>query len=194
MTDESQREEILVNVTPREVRAALLENGILQEVHIERAARRGLTSNIYKGKVSRVLPGMQAAFIDIGLERSGFLHASDIANGKSPDAVNEPTADIRELVREGAEILVQVVKDPLGSKGARLSTFITLPSRYLVLLPDGAGVGISSRIEDEEERDRLRDLLGKMLEASDGTGGVIVRTAAEGAPEEALRADLGFVQ
>ena len=194
MTDESQREEILVNVTPREVRAALLENGILQEVHIERAARRGLTSNIYKGKVSRVLPGMQAAFIDIGLERSGFLHASDIANGKSPDAVNEPTADIRELVREGAEILVQVVKDPLGSKGARLSTFITLPSRYLVLLPDGAGVGISSRIEDEEERDRLRDLLGKMLDASDGTGGVIVRTAAEGAPEEALRADLGFLQ
>ena len=115
MTDESQREEILVNVTPREVRAALLENGILQEVHIERAARRGLISNIYMGKVSRVLPGMQAAFVDIGLERSGFLHASDIANGKSPGVANEPTADIRELVREGAEILVQVVKDPLGS-------------------------------------------------------------------------------
>jgi ribonuclease G len=99
MTDESQREEILVNVTPREVRAALLENGILQEVHIERAARRGIISNIYKGKVSRVLPGMQAAFIDIGLERTGFLHASDIANGKSPDAVEEATPDIRELVR-----------------------------------------------------------------------------------------------
>ena len=129
MTDDSQREEILVNVTPREVRAALLENGILQEVHIERAARRGLISNIYKGKVSRVLPGMQAAFVDIGLDRTGFLHASDIANGKSPDANGEGTPDIRELIREGSEVLVQVVKDPLGTKGARLSTFLTLPSR-----------------------------------------------------------------
>jgi len=194
MTDESQREEILVNVTPREVRAALLENGILQEVHIERAARRGIISNIYKGKVSRVLPGMQAAFIDIGLERTGFLHASDIANGKSPDAVEEVTPDIRELVREGSEVVVQVLKDPLGSKGARLSTFITLPSRYLVLLPEGSGIGISARIEDEEERERLRAMLDEMLQGLDHPGGIIVRTAAEGAPLEALRADLGFLQ
>jgi ribonuclease G len=193
MTDDSQREDILVNVTPREVRAALLENGILQEVHIERAARRGLISNIYKGKVSRVLPGMQAAFIDIGLDRTGFLHASDISNGKSPDAVDDGTPDIRELIREGSEVLVQVVKDPLGTKGARLSTFMTLPSRYLVLLPEGGGVGISARIEDEEERERLRDMLGDMLDGLDNPGGVIVRTAAEGAPAEALRADLGFL-
>jgi ribonuclease G len=194
MTDESQREEILVNVTPREVRAALLENGILQEVHIERAARRGIISNIYKGKVSRVLPGMQAAFIDIGLERTGFLHASDIANGKSPDAVEEATPDIRELVREGSEVVVQVVKDPLGSKGARLSTFIALPSRYLVLLPAGSGVGISARIEDDEERERLRAMLDEMLQGLDSPGGIIVRTAAEGAHPEALRADLGFLR
>jgi ribonuclease G len=194
MTDESQREEILVNVTPREVRAALLENGILQEVHIERAARRGIISNIYKGKVSRVLPGMQAAFIDIGLERTGFLHASDIANGKSPDAVEEATPDIRELVREGSEVVVQVVKDPLGSKGARLSTFITLPSRYLVLLPAGSGVGISARIEDEKERERLRSMLDEMLQGLDSPGGIIVRTAAEGAHPEALQADLGFLR
>ena len=193
MTDDSQREEILVNVTPREVRAALLENGILQEVHIERAARRGLISNIYKGKVSRVLPGMQAAFVDIGLDRTGFLHASDIANGKSPDANDEGTPDIRELIREGSEVLVQVVKDPLGTKGARLSTFMTLPSRYLVLLPEGSGVGISARIEDEAERDRLREMLHDMLDGLDSPGGVIVRTAAEDAPAEALRADLGFL-
>ena len=194
MTDESQREEILVNITPREVRAALLENGVLQEVHVERAARRGLISNVYKGKVSRVLPGMQAAFVDVGLQRTAFLHASDIANGHSPESNSEPTADIRDLVREGQELLVQVVKDPIGSKGARLSTFITLPSRFLVLLPSGSGVGVSARIEDDEERDRLRDIVGDLLDAGDEAGGVIVRTAAEGAPAEALRADLSFLR
>jgi ribonuclease G len=194
MTDEAQREDILVNVTPREVRAALLENGILQEVHIERAARRGLISNIYKGKVSRVLPGMQAAFIDVGLDRTGFLHASDIANGSSPDAGDEPTRDIRELIREGSEVIVQVVKNPLGTKGARLTTFITLPSRYLVLLPSGSGTGVSARIENEEERERLRSMLGDMLEESEDTAGVIVRTAAEGASAEAMRADLSFLR
>ena len=193
MTDESQREDILVNVTPREVRAALLENGILQEVQIERAARRGLISNIYKGKVSRVLPGMQAAFVDLGLARTAFLHASDIANGKGPGTNGEAIPDIRELISEGAEVLVQVVKNPLGSKGARLSTFITLPSRYLVWLPDGSGVGVSARIEDEEERERLRGLLEGILGGLDDPGGVIVRTAAEGAPLEALRADLSFL-
>ncbi len=194
MTDESQREEILVNVTPREVRAALLENGILQEVHIERAARRGLVSNIYKGKVSRVLPGMQAAFIDIGLERTGFLHASDIANGSSPNAEDKATPDIRELIREGSEVVVQVVKNPIGTKGARLSTFITLPSRFLVLLPGGDGVGVSARIEDDEERERLRTMLEEMLADMENPGGVIIRTAAEGATAEDLQTDLEFLR
>jgi ribonuclease G len=193
MPDESQREEILVNVTSNEVRAALLENGILQEVYIERAARRGLISNIYKGRVSRVLPGMQAAFIDIGLERTAFLHASDIVRQPiAQDGEDEiPLPDIRELVHEGGDVLVQVVKDPLGNKGARLTTFITLPSRFLVLLPDGDSVGVSARIEDDDERERLRRFFEQLLADSDC--GVIVRTAAEGASDDALRADLKFL-
>ena len=193
--------EILVNVSPREVRAALVENGVLQEMFLERANRRGLISNIYKGRVSRVLPGMQAAFVDIGLERTAFLHASDIVhpavgeNGKPDEPVDDEvrTPDIQALVSEGGEILVQVLKDPLGTKGARLTTFITIPSRYLVYMPKGRGVGISARIEDEAERLRLRDAANLFL-ASDETGGYIVRTAAEGATPDALRADMMFLQ
>ena len=191
MTDESLKEEILINVTPSEVRAALLENGVLQEVSIERAERRGLISNIYKGRVLRVLPGMQAAFIDIGLERTAFLHASDIAKprvSESEDAV----PNIRELVREGDEIMVQVVKDPLGNKGARLTTYITLPSRHLVLLPRSDTVGISARIEDEEERDRLRTMVEELLAENELEFGAIVRTVAEGADRDALAADLRY--
>ncbi len=196
MTDESPKEEILVNVTPREVRAALLENGVLQEVYIERASRRGLISNIYKGKVSRVLPGMQAAFVDIGLERTAFLHASDIVRGnRSADNNGEDAvADIRGLIREGEEVLVQVVKDPLGSKGARLTTFITLPSRFLVFLPTGTGVGVSARIENDAERVRLREELDGLLDGDEQSGGVIVRTVAEGASRDTLRADLEFLR
>ena len=196
MTDESPKEEILVNVTPREVRAALLENGILQEVYIERASRRGLISNIYKGKVSRVLPGMQAAFVDIGLERTAFLHASDIVRGnRSADNNGEDAvADLRGLIREGEEVLVQVVKDPLGSKGARLTTFITLPSRFLVFLPTGPGVGVSARIENDAERVRLREELDGLLDGDEQSGGVIVRTVAEGASRDTLRADLEFLR
>jgi len=193
MTDESPKEEILINVTPSEVRAALLENGVVQEVHIERAARRGVISNIYNGRVSRVLPGMQAAFIDIGLQRTAFLHVSDITrpqNGE-PDEVDLP--NIRDLVKEGEDVLVQVVKDPLGNKGARLTTFITLPSRYLVLLPEGDSVGISARIEDEEERERLREVVEGLLDDSGLECGAIVRTVAEGAGSDELRADLKFL-
>jgi ribonuclease G len=196
MTEESPKEEILINVTPREVRAALLENGILQEVTVERAARRGLISNIYKGKVSRVLPGMQAAFVEIGLARTAFLHASDIV-GKGPGSNgngDHEGPDIRELVREGNEVLVQVVKDPLGTKGARLTTYITLPSRFLVLLPMGEGVGISARIEDEDERERLKSELLDIVDTDGNSGGVIVRTAAEGVSRDALRADLAFLR
>ena len=183
--------EILVNVSPREVRAAVVENGVVQEVHIERANHRGLIGNIYKGKASRVLPGMQAAFVDLGLARTGFLHASDIANGRQGNADTE-AVDIRELVGEGQELLVQVLKDPLGSKGARLTTFVTFPSRYLVYLPRGNGVGISTRIEDEEEKQRLKDLLETMMDDQQ-KGGFIVRTAAEGADFDALRADMMFL-
>jgi len=193
--------EILVNVSPREVRAVLVENGVLQEIIIERGNRLGLISNIYKGRVSRVLPGMQAAFIDIGLERTAFLHVADIAqsvvaeNGvhAQDDANPVQTDDIHELVSEGSEILVQVVKDPLGTKGARLTTFVTIPSRYLVYMPKGHGVGISARIEDEAERQRLRETV-TMFASSETSGGYIVRTAAEGASAEALRADMLFLE
>ncbi|MBU2675582.1 MAG: ribonuclease G [Gammaproteobacteria bacterium] len=191
MTDESLKEEILINVTPNEVRAALLENGVLQEVYIERAARRGLISNIYKGRVLRVLPGMQAAFMDIGLERTAFLHASDIAANREKNAADE-VANIRDLVREGDEIMVQVLKDPLGNKGARLTTFITLPSRHLVLLPCSDTIGISSRIEDEDERERLRHIVEEILAERDLDCGAIVRTVAEGMDKEALVHDLKY--
>jgi ribonuclease G len=191
MNDDSLKEEILINVTPSEVRAALLENGVLQEVHVERAARRGLISNIYKGRVLRVLPGMQAAFVDIGLQRTAFLHASDIATAAPADEGSE-APNIRELVREGDEIMVQVVKDPLGNKGARLTTYITLPSRNLVLLPRSDTIGISARIEDETERDRLRGLVEELLSDNELQCGAIVRTMAEGMDKEALAADLRY--
>jgi ribonuclease G len=197
--------EILVNAAPRETRAALLENGALQELFIERASRRGLVSNLYKGRVSRVLPGMQAAFLEIGLARTAFLHVADIL-GPPPDPGNDANeqreapgqTDIRTLVREGDELLVQVVKDPLGTKGARLSTHVSLPSRYLVFMPRGSRVGVSSRIESEAERNRLRELVGTLAEEgvrNGGTkGGYIVRTAALGAELPALHADMLFLQ
>ena len=187
-------EEILINVTPREVRAALIENGILQEVMIERASRRGLISNIYKGRVTRVLPGMQAAFVDLGLERTAFLHASDIARNpheEAPDRESEP--NIVDSVQEGGELLVQVLKDPLGGKGARLTTYVTIPSRFLVMMPHSSGVGVSARIEDPAERERLRSLV-ESVSGQPPTAGFIVRTAAEGASFEALRADMIFLR
>ena len=193
MTDESTKEEILINVTPSEVRAALLENGVLQEVFVERAARRGLISNIYKGRVSRVLPGMQAAFVDIGLERTAFLHASDIAKTGDRDQGEDDLPNISRLVREGEELLVQVVKDPLGNKGARLTTFVTLPARHLVLLPKSTGVGVSARIDDDGERERLRALVTDLMSECELGCGAIVRTVADGVDRDALRADLEYL-
>jgi ribonuclease G len=187
--------EILVNASAHEARAAVVENGVLQEVFLERASRRGLISNIYKGRVSRVLPGMQAAFIEIGLERTAFLHASDILDSRHIETGIEPprSENIRALVAEGNEILVQVVKDPLGTKGARLTTYITLPSRYLVYMPQSRGVGVSARIEAEGERERLRAAVQAGIETEENAG-YIVRTAAEDAPSEALRADMQYLR
>jgi ribonuclease G len=184
-------EEILINVTPRETRVALVENGVLQEVLIERTRRRGLVGNIYKGRVCRVLPGMQAAFVEIGLERAAFLHASDILPRDPEGAAN--TGTINELLREGQEVAVQVVKDPLGTKGARLTMQITIPSRFLVFIPGASTVGISQKIEDEAERIRLRDMIQLFMSEQD-EGGYIARTAAEGASAEALRADMIFLR
>jgi ribonuclease G len=187
--------EILFNASIHEARAAVIENGVLYEVYLERVSRRGLISNIYKGRVSRVLPGMQAAFIEIGLERTAFLHASDIFDPRHEGTgIEAPrTENIRTLVAEGNEILVQVVKDPLGTKGARLTTYITLPSRHLVYMPQGRGVGVSARIEDECERERLRAAVRAGVEP-DENAGYIVRTAAEDAPPEALRADMIYLR
>ena len=195
-------EELLVNVTPRETRVAVVENGMLQELHIERGSQRGVVGNIYKGKVQRVMPGMQAAFVDIGLERAAFLHANDIFRsaqldaGESEDAPTTAPVQVQipitELLRDGAEIVVQVVKDPIGSKGARLTTQISIPSRYMVLLPRSRVLGISARIEDEEERTRLKSLMTELAPPG-GMFGYIVRTNAEGQPAEALAEDLAYL-
>ena len=236
--------ELLINVTPSETRVALIENGMLQEVFVERVKRRGLVGNIFKGRVSRVLPGMQAAFVDIGLERAAFLHASDIAlasrrhtgraerpasepivqpvdpeaSDRPPSSLDpepgypEPEIGITELVSEGQVVLVQVVKEPLGTKGARLTTHVSIPSCFLVYMPDANTAGVSHRIEDEQERQRLRRIVRRFQRGIDENvspnqepqeheadpaaavpGGFIARTAAEGAPEEVLIADMAFL-
>ncbi|MGV2870471.1 ribonuclease G [Colwellia sp. E150_009] len=182
--------ELLINVTPSETRVALIEHGSLQEVHIEREAKRGIVSNIYLGKVIRVLPGMQAAFIDIGLDKAAFLHASDINSKLILNEETEQVPDIRALVHEGQHLMVQVVKDPLGSKGARLTTDITIASRYLVLMPHASHAGISQRIEDIEERKRLKKIVSPYC---DDQQGFIVRTAGEGAGTEELKHDAEFL-
>ncbi|MEJ1380964.1 MAG: ribonuclease G [Candidatus Sedimenticola sp. (ex Thyasira tokunagai)] len=184
-------EEILVNVTPPETRVAVIENGVVQEIIIERALRRGLVGNIYKGKVCRVLPGMQAAFVEMGLERAAFLHASDISiqNGNT----EERDINISELVQEGREVVVQVVKDPLGTKGARLTTNLSIPSRYLVFMPSLTSPGISQKIEDEEERKRLRAIIEEFTSDSILVGNFIARTAAEGMSLETLKTDMRFL-
>ena len=221
--------ELLVNVTPRETRVALIESGMLQEIFFERASRRGLVGNIYKGRVCRVLPGMQAAFVDVGLDRAAFLHASDIAAADAqrvhdapgageddggpartePGSILRNGAAITDLVHDGQEVLVQVIKDPIGTKGARLTTHVSIPSCYLVFMPGGATIGVSQRIEDEEERKRLRELVrdcarrdaGQSAGSGEDDGedwtpedGYIARTAAEGRPVAVVEADMAFLR
>lgn len=181
--------EILINVTPQETRVAILENGMLHDLYIERSRSRGLVGNVYKGKVVRVLPGMEAAFVEIGLEKAAFLHVSDVANSKKN---YNDTVHIGHVLREGQEILVQVLKDQLGTKGARLTTNISIPSRYLVFMPNADNIGVSSRIENEEERDRLKALL-ESQENRIKEAGYILRTAAEVASEESLRSDIKYL-
>ncbi len=187
-------EELLINITPQETRIAFVENGVLQEVHIERARKRGLVGNVYRGRVSRVLPGMQAAFVDIGLERTAFLHASDIlCESDNNDTSERCVEQINTLLREGQEIMVQVAKDPLGTKGARLTTHISIPARYLVYMPGNRHVGVSQRVEDENERERLKSIVHEFVDDS-VPGGFIVRTAGEGANREALEKDIVFLK
>jgi len=180
--------EILINVTPQETRVAIIEHGITQELHIERTSSRGIVGNIYNGCVSRVLPGMQSAFIDIGLERAAFLHVADIHESSQ----NDHQKPIEQLLSEGSNILVQVVKDAIGVKGARLSTQISLAGRLLVYLPQESYIGVSQRIEDNSERESLRQKLQNIL-PPDSTGGYIIRTMAETAEEPELQADIIYL-
>lgn len=182
-------EEILINVTPPETRVAVIENGVLQELIIERNSQRGLVGNIYKGEVCRVLPGMQAAFIDIGLTRAAFLHIGDFCQ---QDMTKKNSENIEDYLFASKQIVVQVIKDPIGSKGARLTTEISIPSRYQVYMPYAQNVGISQRIESEQERTRLRTCLEAFKEAHN-SGGFIARTAAECVDEDVLIADMTFL-
>ncbi|OGA26284.1 MAG: ribonuclease G [Betaproteobacteria bacterium RIFCSPLOWO2_02_FULL_67_26] len=183
-------EEILVNVTPQETRVAVIEQGVTQEVHIERAASRGLVGNITMGRVIRVLPGMQSAFINIGGERAAFLHVADIRGHRHNGA---PAVPIEKLIGEGQSLLVQVVKDPIGTKGARLSTQVSIAGRFLVYLPQESHIGISQRIEDEEERAHLREKLRQLLPPGE-KGGFILRTVAEAASDRELRSDIDYLR
>ncbi|MBN9428127.1 MAG: ribonuclease G [Burkholderiales bacterium] len=186
-------EEILVNHTAHETRVAVVQQGATQELHIERAAARGLVGNVYLGKVLRVLPGMQSAFIDIGLERAAFLHVADLWQSRSGAHNGGNSVPIEKLLFESQPLLVQVIKDPLGTKGARLSTQISIAGRLLVYLPQDPHIGVSQRIGDEAERQQLRHRLQKVLPPEE-KGGFIIRTSAEDADETELAADVEYLR
>ena len=213
--------EMIVSSNGHETIVAILEDDLVAEVFVERERQRGVVGNVYKGRVSKVLPGMQSSFIEIGLERDGFLYVADVidtleefdrleadegdsrADGQrdrdgstgSPSPRAEPRSDkpqqkIEELLREGQEILVQVVKEPLGTKGARLTSHVTMAGRFLVFMPTVDHVGVSRKIESRDERSRLRGIVREFREQRGFTGGVIIRTAASGRPKEDIVSDL----
>jgi len=191
-------EDILINITPQETRVAVILQGAVQELHIERTATRGLVGNVYLGRVARVLPGMQSAFIDVGLERAAFLHVADIWHADHYKEHHKPNGSngappIERLLHEGQSVLVQVIKDPIGTKGARLSTQISIAGRMLVYLPQDSHIGISQRIEDEQERELLREKVMQLV-PEDEKGGFIVRTMAEDASEADLAADIRYLR
>lgn len=177
--------EVLVNHTAYETRVAICENGVVQDVFIERQRKRGLVGNIYKGRVQRVLPGMDAAFIDIGLERAGFLHLKNVIGGAN-------ASKITDVLREGQNVIVQVVKDPIGNKGAYLSMEIAIPSRFLVFLPYEDDVGVSFKIAEESQRQLLREMVSELHDGK--KGGFIVRTAQETADRSIMRADMLYLE
>jgi ribonuclease G len=181
--------DVLINITPQETRVAVVEQGTVQELHLERVSSRGLVGNIYMGRVARVLPGMQSAFVDAGLDRAAFLHVEDIWQKRN----GEPAKPIERLLREGETVLVQVIKDPIGSKGARLSTQLSVAGRLLVYLPQESHIGISQRIESESGREMLRGMLTQLL-SPDESGGFIVRTMAESASERELALDVEYLR
>lgn len=183
-------EEVLINYSPRETRVAILVDGILQEIHLERQVSRGFVGNVYLGRVARVLPGMQSAFINIGLERTAFLHVADITEAHQGDK----TLPIERVLHEGQAVMVQVAKDPIGTKGAQLTTTVSLAGRKLVYLPREPHIGVSQRIEDSDLREKLRDEVSR-LKPEEEKGGYIVRTSAEeGATEEEFRSDMRYLK
>ena len=182
-------DEILINVTPQETRVAVMQQGIVQQLHIERGSHLGIVSNVYVGRVKRVLPGMQSAFIDIGLERSAFLHVADIWENHNNSDTAKP---IEKMLHEGQSLLVQVIKDSIGSKGARLSTQISIAGRLLVFLPQESHIGVSQRIENEAERELLRTKLQQLL-PENSSGGYIIRTMAETATDKEFLADMEYL-
>ena len=184
--------EILINVTPQETRVAVLEQGIAQELHIERNSSLGIVGNVYRGKVCRVLPGMQSAFVEIGLQRAAFLHVNDIMDCHID--TDPPTERlIQDVLREGQSIIVQVIKEPIGTKGARLTTEISIAGRFLVFLPHQDHIGVSQRIEDEAEREFLRNRLISLLPI-ERSGGFIIRTMSETASDAELLADIEYLR
>src|SRR5437660_1470680 len=199
--------EMIISSNGHETMVAILEDDLVAEIFVERERQRGVAGNVYKGRVSKVLPGMQSSFIDIGLERDGFLYVADVIDTleefeklesaeddgdgqKRSDSRDRPPQKIEDLLREGQEILVQVVKEPLGTKGARVTSHVTMPGRFLVFMPTVDHVGVSRKIESREERSRLRGIVREFREAHGFTGGVIIRTAAAGRPNEDIVSDL----
>jgi ribonuclease G len=203
---------IIINSTVTETRVALIENDIVVELYIERKKGRSIVGNIYRGKVVRVLPGMQAAFVDIGLEKAAFLYVTDVyedfdefdmINGENSISDTDDSSDdskakeksyvpvIEDILKEGQEILVQIAKEPIGTKGARITSHISLPGRYLVYLPTVDHIGISRRIEDEAERQRLKDIIENIRPQD---AGFIIRTVSEGKSKEGLKADMKFLR
>src|SRR5256885_383173 len=208
--------EMIVSSNGHETMVAILEDDLVAELFVERERQRGTVGNVYKGRVSKVLPGMQSSFIDIGLERDGFLYVADVVDtidefdklssddeeegggngGGAPrgrperDRQDRPQQKIEELLKEGQEIVVQVVKEPLGTKGARLTSHVTMPGRFLVFMPTVDHIGVSRKIESREERGRLRGIVREFRESHGFTGGVIIRTAAAGRPKEDIVSDL----
>jgi ribonuclease G len=185
-------QDILINWAPQETRVAIVENGAVQELHLERTLERGLVGNVYLGKVARVLPGMQSAFIDIGLERAAFLHVADLNPLPTANARNDVQVPIERQVFEGQAITVQVIKDAIGTKGARLSAQVSIAGRMLVFLPHDKHVGISQKIGSHELREQLRSRV--LALAGDGGGGFILRTNAEDASDTELAEDIAYLR
>ena len=206
--------EMIISSSAHETRVAILEEEQVAEIFIERERHRGVVGNLYKGRVSKVLPGMQSAFVDLGLERDGFLYVSDVVatfeefdrletdeedpkragggTGGRRDREKGPEPKIEELLKEGQEVIVQVAKEPLGTKGARLTSHATMPGRFLVFMPTVDHVGVSRKIDSRDERSRLRGIVREFREQTGFSGGVIIRTAAGGRPKEDIVSDLSY--